>query len=495
MSVQGGKSDGCISPVLQKTLMKIRRAFGDSGDLNIARFEMSGIKCAVVTLEAMVSSADLSKMLFEPLMNYQKKRADSREIFDFLSRKGIFSVESEEINKIGQIAEKLCSGFAVVLVDGCRLAMAYSAQGFKTKSITDPSTEANVKGTGEALSDNLRTSMSLIRRRIKSPDLRFEFMTAGRLSNTELCLVYIKGRTPENLRKLIKSRLKKIRLDLILTSGSVLPFMSENGGAFFSEVSTTERPDVAASKISEGRIAVLIDGVPYAAICPTLFIENFQTVDDYEEKPYYALCQRWIRYIAFFIASFLPGLYVACATHHPEVLSRALLINLISSEESTPFPLIAEMFIVIIMFEILKEAGLRLPKDVGGAVSIVGGLVIGDAAVTSGLISAPLLIIIGITATSSFVIPSLNSQTAVLRLVSVAVGGALGLFGLGIFMTVILANAAATDCYAVPYTAPMAPFTLRAMRDVLTRVGFKRMQKRSETVEELNGSGGENAER
>lgn len=256
-------------------------------------------------------------------------------------------------------------------------------------------------------------------------------------------------------------------------------------------MSTTERPDVLAAKINEGRIAVLIDGVPYAAVCPTLFIENFQTVDDYEEKPYLAFYQRLIRYAAFFIASFLPGFYVAAAMHHPEVLSRALLLNLIASEESTPFPLVAEMFIVIVMFEILREAGLRLPKAVGGAVSIVGGLVIGDAAVTSGLISAPLLIIIGITATSSFALPSLNAQTTVLRLVGVAAGGMWGFFGMGILITVFLINAAATDCFAVPYTSPIAPFTLKAMRDVLVRVGFKKMQQQEVIIEDLNGAKGD----
>ena len=184
-------------------------------------------------------------------------------------------------------------------------------------------------------------------------------------------------------------------------------------------------------------------------VCPTLFIENFQTVDDYEDKPYFACYQRWIRYISFFIATYLPGLYVASAVFHPEVLSRALLLSLIASEENTPYPLIAEMIIVIVMFEILREAGLRLPKAVGGAVSIVGGLVIGDAAVSSGLISAPLLIIIGIIATSSFVLPSLNPQTTILRIAGVALGGTLGFFGIAVMIVITLVNACATDCYAV----------------------------------------------
>ncbi len=238
---------------------------------------------------------------------------------------------------------------------------------------------------------------------------------------------------------------------------------------------------------------MLIDGVPYAVVCPTLFIENFQTVDDYEDKPYFACYQRWIRYISFFIATYLPGLYVASAVFHPEVLSRALLLSLIASEENTPYPLIAEMIIVIVMFEILREAGLRLPKAVGGAVSIVGGLVIGDAAVSSGLISAPLLIIIGIIATSSFVLPSLNPQTTILRIAGVALGGTLGFFGIAVMIVITLVNACATDCYAVPYVSPISPFTFKALRDVITRVGFRRMERQDVLIEELNGSGGMDA--
>lgn len=329
--------------------------------------------------------------------------------------------------------------------------------------------------------------MSLIRRRVKNPKLRFEFLKAGRLSNTDLCLVYIEGKTPKALRDKTKKALGKIKSDIILTSGNIIPYLSDNGGSVFSGVSTTERPDVLCSKINEGRIAVLIDGVPFAAVCPSLFIENFQTVDDSAEKAYFATYQRWIRLFAFFISTLLPGLYVAAAVFHPEVLSRSLLLNLLASEERTPYPLMAEMIIVIVMFEILREAGIRLPRAIGGAVSIVGGLVIGDAAVTSGLISAPLLIIIGITATSAFVIPSLNPQMTLLRILNVLLGGWLGFFGIALLWTVVLVNTCVTDSFAVPYTAPLTPFTLSAVKDALMKTSDKN-RPREDTVESLNGS-------
>lgn len=474
-----------LNPRLEASVARIKAIFGNSADVNVARVEVSGVKCAVVTLEGMVKSSDLAKMLFEPLMSFEQKGAKPQDIFKFMSEEAIFSVEAEAVNLFSEVVEKLCSGFAVVLIHGFPRGIALSAQGFSTRSVSEPDSESNVKGTREALSDNMRTSMSLIRRRVKSPKLRFELVKAGKLSNTELCIVYIEGKTPKALRERTKKKLESIKSELILTSGNVIPYLSE-GGSFFSGVSTTERPDILCSKINEGRIAVLIDGVPFAAVCPALFVENFQTVDDYADKPYYATYQRWIRFFAFFIGTLLPGAYVAAAVYHPEVLSRQILLNLIVSEERTPFPLFVEMLIVIVMFEILREAGIRLPRSIGGAVSIVGGLVIGEAAVTSGLIPAPLLIIIGITATSSFAVPSLNAQMTVLRLLNVILGGALGFFGIALLGTVMLVDACVTDCFAVPYTAPLTPFTLRAMKDVLSRVSTKK-RPTNPTIEQLNG--------
>lgn len=479
-----------LSGRLEGMIAAVKKIFGDSSDLNTARLEVSGVKCAVLTLEGMVGTADLAKMLFEPLMGFNKKSATPADVFRFISEQAVFSTESEVLNEYGEVSEKLCAGFAVILIHGSARGLALSAQGYKTRSVSEPESEPNIKGTREALSDSLRVSMGMIRRRVKNPRLRFEMLKAGKLSNTDVCLVYISGRTPEALRKRVKRGVESITADLILTSGTVIPALSDNGGSFFSGTSTTERPDVLCAKINEGRIAVLIDGVPFAALTPALFTENFKTVDDYAEKPYFAACQRLIRFFAFFISSLLPGLYVAAAIYHPEVLSRSLLLNLIASEERTPYPLIAEMVIVIVMFEILKEAGIRLPHTVGGAVSIVGGLVIGDAAVTSGLISAPLLIIIGITATSSFAVPSLNPQTTVLRVVNVFLGGLAGFFGIAVFGTVMLVNACATDSFAVPYTAPLTPFTLKAVKDILFR--SRRSGAGGDmTIEELNGAKGE----
>ncbi len=475
-----------ISSRLEGNISGLKTVFGGSADLNVMRAAVSGVKCAVVTLEGMVSASSLAKMLFEPLMNFNMRGASPDDVLKFVSSEGIFSVEGYPVNGLSEAAERLCAGFALILIHGVERGWAISAQGYEKRSVSEPDSEPNIKGTREALSDNLRTSMALLRRRIKNPKLRFEFLKAGKLSNTDLCLVYIDGKTPPKLIEKTKRRLQKIPAEIILTSGGIVSALS-GGKSFFTGVSTTERPDVLCAKVDEGRIAVLIDGVPFAAICPALFVENFQTVDDYADEAFFATYQRLVRFAAFFISILLPGLYVAAAVFHPEVLSRSLLLNLLASEERTPYPLVAEMLIVTVMFEILREAGIRLPRAVGGAVSIVGGLVIGDAAVTSGLISAPLLIIIGITATSAFVVPGLNPQMTVLRIANILAGGAFGFFGVGVLSAVALVSACRTVSFGVPYTAPLTPFTFKAMRDALLRLGGTQADGRG-TVEEMNGA-------
>lgn len=479
---------------LERNISDIKELFGDSSDLNIMRFETAGIRCALITLSGMVDSKAVPTAIFEPLRSIDEILS-CEELFDCVAKRMAFSNEQTVINTRNEISDCLCKGFAVLLISGVARAIGISVTGYKTRGIASPDGETNVMGTKESFSDSISVNIAMIRRRVKSPLLRFESVTAGKISETELSLVYMSDKVRDGIVAKVKANLSKIKLDMILTSGCLRPFVAGNKSSVFSSASTTERPDVLIAKINEGRVAILIDGIPHALICPALFIEHFQTVDDYAYKPYYAAYLRWIRYAAFFISALLPGVYVAAATFHPEALSRALLLNLLASEEATPFPLVAEMLLVIVMFEVLREAGLRLPKSIGGAVSIVGGLVIGDAAVTSGIIPAPLLIIIGFTATCSFVVPTLNEQTALLRLVNVILGGTLGFFGISLFCAMILVNACVTDAYATPYLAPVTPFTARAViRDVVTRRSYIKTQKQRLTLGDLKGTGKEDGD-
>jgi spore germination protein KA len=234
----------------------------------------------------------------------------------------------------------------------------------------------------------------------------------------------------------------------------------------------------------EGRVGLFIDGTPFALVIPKLFCESFQTMDDYCYRPAYVTLLRWLKYLAFFAAILLPALYLATCLHHPELLNRTLLLILAEAEKNAPFSLITESVGILLIYEIIKEAGLRLPKAVGGTVSIVAGLLIGDAAVSSGLISTPLLTVTAISVIAGFVVPDLAQQVTLLRLFFLFAGGFLGLFGIGLSGVVVLFHLCRCESFGIPILAPIAPFYAGGMRDTATRVNFRKMQSGGFTVEE-----------
>lgn len=240
------------------------------------------------------------------------------------------------------------------------------------------------------------------------------------------------------------------------------------------------------SKLIEGRVAILVDGVPYGIIIPRLFCESFHTLDDYAYKPYYSIFMRWIRYGAFIIAILLPAVYTAIAMYHPELLNSTLLLLLVQEEENAPLSIITEAVLVLLMYEVIREAGIRLPKPVGGAVSIISGLIIGDAAVKSGLVSTPLLTMTALSALGGLVVPDLAPQITVLRFGFLVAGGMLGLFGISLLACAVLTNICATEDYGFPFTAPLSPFFREGMGDTVFRLGFRKMQNRGFTVEEYH---------
>ena len=297
-----------------------------------------------------------------------------------------------------------------------------------------------------------------------------------------MSLLYV----PKKLIQRIKARLDTMELESILSSGYVQPFLENRRGCFFNTVGTTQRPDVLCAKLLEGRVGLLIDGTPFALVIPKLFCESFQTMDDYCYPPVYTTFIRWIKYAAFLVAVLLPSLYLAVALHHPELLNRTLLLILADAEQNAPLSLTAETVGVLLVYEMIREAGLRLPKAVGGAVSIVAGLIIGDAAVSSGLISTPMLTVTAIAVISGFVIPDLNTSITLLRLAFLFAGGIWGLFGISLLGAAVLFNLCAGESFGFPIMAPVAPLYRKGLRDTLTRVSFRKMQSGNFTVEEYH---------
>ena len=485
--MQTGNSDNkMLSPRIDDTLCELRTLCGGTADLNIVSVTVCSVRCAVVTIEGLVSTSAMADLVFQPLADV-KFCCDAQGIYDFLTQKSLMANDRKTVSTYAELCRLLFSGFCAVLVDGLSKAVALGIQGFAKRSISTPDSEQTVRGSQDSFCEVLRNNLALVRLRLKTPELRFEMHTCGKLSQTDVCLMYIEGRADAQMLEKLRRRLDDIGLDTVLSGGYIEPFIDGSySKSFFCSVQTTQRPDMTCLRLNEGRICILVDGSPFALVCPSLFTDSFQTMDDYCTKPYYAAFIRLLKYFAFLLAVGLPGLYLALVTFHPEAFTLKLLLNLYVSEEATPFPLAVEMTLLVVMFEIMREAGIRLPKTIGGAVSIVGGLIVGDAAVKSGLISVPLLIVVGITATSAFVIPQLDQQISVLRLVFIAAGSMAGLFGISVCAVLFTANVCAMHELSVPFLAPLSPLDRQRAGGALFRRSFHVLAKKRDRVSRLS---------
>ena len=478
--------DETINPDLAQNISRIKEISNGSSDVMINEFTLSGIPAALLICEGMVSTSIITDLILEPITNLQLTNVTTPKLMEYLNDKLLLSLDRAEAKNYHDLFRFLNSGFAVIIIHGASSALVYGVQGYDKRSVSEPSGESNVLGARDGFTETVRVNMSLVRRRMKTPFLKMELFPIGEKSQTDICLCYMYDRVPKKLISEIKKRLQNTELESVLSTGYLQPFLENRRGCLFDTVSTTQRPDVLTAKVLEGRVGILVDGTPFALVVPKLMCESFQTMDDYCFRPYYTTCIRFLKYLAFLITLLLPALYVAVSLHHPELLNRTLLLILAQAEENAPLSLTIEAIGVLLVYEIIREAGLRLPKAVGGSVSLVAGLIVGDAAVSSGLISTPMLTVTAIAVISGFVIPDLNQPITILRIAFIFAGGLLGLFGIGLLGSSLIFNACAGESFGFPTTAPIAPFRKRGMRDILTRVSFRQMQNGNFTVEEYH---------
>lgn len=471
-----------LIPELEANIAMIKELSGGSSDVLINRFRTGGIECALICCEGMMSSQTAAEMVLSPITGIPPQ-SSAVGLFRYIQTELLLSTDRPTASDYDTLFRLVNSGFAVLIAEGADSALAFGVQGYASRGIQEPSGEGNILGSHEGFTETVRTNMSLLRRRLKSPELVMELEVKGERSRTDICLCYMRDRVPERLLERIRRSLNGIELESVLSTGYIRPFLEKRSFELFSSTGITERPDVLCSKLIEGRAAVLIDGVPYAMIVPRLLCESFHTLDDYAYKPYYAVFSRWLRYGAFIVAVLLPAVYTAVVMHHPELLNSTLLMLLAEAEKSAPLPILAEALIVLLMYEMIREAGIRLPKPVGGAVSIISGLIIGDAAVKSGLVSTPLLTVTALAVLGGLVVPDLAPQVTILRFAFLAAGGIMGVFGISLLACAVLVNVCATEDYGFPFTAPLSPFSAAGTGDTAVRLGMRRMLRRGFTVE------------
>jgi spore germination protein KA len=408
---------------------------------------------------------------------------DKGDLFTLIKENVLTVGELEEIRTFGEIIDGMLSGNTLFLINGYSRAIKVCTVGHESRGVQEPETEAVVRGPREGFNEDLRTNTSLLRRKLKSPDLVFKKMVIGRLTKTDICIVYIRGIANNKIVEELRRRLKRINIDGIIESGYIEELIEDNPLSIFPLIGNTEKPDIAAAKLLEGRVAIITDGTPIVLTLPYLFVESIQNSEDYYSgKWLYSTMIRWLRILALLITISLPALYIAIKSYHQEMIPTLLFLTMAAAKEGIPFPVFVESLLMIISFEVLKEAGVRLPRPIGQAVSIVGALVLGEASVQAGIVSAPTIIIIALAGITGFIIPTQNASISIIRLIFMILAGFAGLFGLFIGIVLLLIHMVSLRSFGVPYLSSLAPSTISDLKDVLIRAPLWAQQIRPRLI-------------
>ncbi len=466
----------------------IKEVFSGSFDIVVKKGYCAGKSIVFVNCDGLTNSQRIADTAISPLLKYNGKLPES-DVLDYITNHLLYSTEHKKAKSLNDCVLQILRGNLIIFVDGECECLVCGAQNIPERSISEPDTDVQEFGAREGFTENIKTNLTLVRKRLCTPSFKFEVKELGKESKTRIFVCYMQGRVSDDTLDEVKRRLDKAQFDNILGAGYLQKTLDTGQKSFFTMVGQTERPDTFSAKLCEGKVGILIDGTPFALVVPKLFIENFQSLDDYINRPFYANFMRIVRFLAFLISVFLPGVFVSIGLFHQEILPDDMLFNIVLMESNTLFTLTTEALIIHFIYETVREAGLRMPKSIGHAVSIVGALVIGDAAVTAGLIGAPMLIIVALTAICSLVSSDLYQPIAVLRIIFILIGGFSGLYGIVIGAAVLICNLSSMTDYGMPFLAPFTPLKKQMLRDSLIRVGTKTLGTKIFRVKSLKIGG------
>lgn len=474
---------------LRDNLQSFKNAVNDSPDIVIREWKVGenpSVQAALIFVTGLVDNRFINEFIMEPLV--QLSSLPKERLTDIFKERLLPIGGIHESDEFGFLLTGLLSGDAVLLCDGYGRGLLIDSKGWEGRGVEEPNSQTVIRGPRDGFTENLTTNIALVRRRIVSSKLWSEHYRIGRVTKTRVAILYLDGIAPEQIVNEVRERLLRIELAGILESGYIEEMIQDKHWTVFPTVFNSERPDVISAGLLEGRVAIVVDGTPFVLMVPALFTHFFQAAEDYYQRFDISTLIRWLRYLAFAIALLGPSLYIAITTYHHDMLPPQLLISLSAQREEIPFPAFIEAIIMEITFELLREAGIRLPRAVGQAISIVGALVIGQAAVEAGIVSAAMVIVVSITAISSFIMPSYNLGISVriLRFGIMGLAACFGLFGVVAAVIMIIQHLCQLRSFGVPYMSPLTPVHISKQRDTLIRAPWKFMRSNK-----LKNRGGE----
>lgn len=438
-----------ISGDIRADLDYIRTSLSNDPTLLIRELGTKGkTVCAVVSFDGMTDGLIIANSVILPAENAIREGKISPEYFESAV---IGNSEMNRAEDFGEVLQNLMFGDTVMLFAGVRYCLVMGTKGWQKRSTAEPEGERVTQGPREGFVESMLVNLSMLRRRLKTTEFVVEKAVFGEYTNTGTYICYLRDRVNKRVLDELCRRLKKIKMEGVLDSNYIAEQIRDNPRSPFRTIGITERPDVTAAKLLEGRIALIVDGTPCVITLPHLLVEMFQSNEDYYSNYIYAGINRLLRIIGFIVTVALPGTYLALITHHQEALPQSLLLSITASRHSVPFPTIVEMLIMVLIFEILREASLRMPANIGQALSIVGALVLGQAAVEAQLVSAPLIIIIALADTTTLMIPKGVGATIVCKVWLIMCGALIGLLGVILGIMVIIIHIASLQSFGVSY--------------------------------------------
>jgi hypothetical protein len=461
--------------------------YKDSSDVVFRSFAIGNKDALVIYIEGLSDLQKLDELVLENLMRVNE--LDEANFLLFLKN----SIPISNLKKISTYSagvEAVANGNPILLVDGLEEAYSLGIVKYEKRSIEEPSAETGIRGPREGFNESLGVNTSLVRRIIKDPALKMKPFHVGKYTKTKVVISYIEGIVDQTLIKEIENRLNRINIDGVLESGYIEQFIEDNPFSPFPQVLYTERPDVVCANLLEGRAIIMIDGTPFSLIAPISFFSLFQSQEDFYERFWIGTFIRTLRFLFLGVSLFFPSIYVAITTFHQEMLPTDLMLSIASAREGVPFPAIVEAFAMELAFEALREAGLRLPKQIGSAVSIVGALVIGQAAVQAGIVSAPMIIVVSLTGIASFMVPrySIGLTIRLLRFPIIIIAGFLGLIGVIFALIFIIIHLSTLRSFGIPYLSPISTLQKNQMQDTIFRFPLWKMNLRPHLTGDFNAT-------
>ncbi|MFB5661477.1 spore germination protein [Alteribacillus sp. HJP-4] len=472
---------------ISKNISKLADEFGENSEIIIREFNMGrqkNIKVVSIYMDGLVDQTFVNKFIMESLMLDKAdhdEHSSKEAVLNYIRMNALTLSNVKVINDWEELVLSILSGHTLIMIDGWDEVISGETEGWEERPVSEPTSQTVIRGPKDAFTESLKVNVTMIRKRIKNANLKLETIQMGKVSRTKIAYMYIQGIAKQELVREVESRLRKIDTDSILESGNIEEYIQDDTLTPFPQLINSERPDAAVGNLLEGRVVILINGTPFVLIAPATFFHFFQSPEDYYQRADISTLLRLLRFFVFFISMFAPSIYIALITYHQEMLPFPLLINIAAQRETVPFPAFFEALLMEITFEILREAGVRMPRAVGQAVSIVGAIVIGEAAVQAGFISPAMVIVVAITAISSFAIPSFNIAISarILRFTLMISAAIAGFYGMTLMFILIVGHLNSLRSFGIPYLQPLAPFNLSDQKDTFIRLPkvFNRRKK------------------